>query len=412
MCFFDNLLINIIFLLFPIFVYLLYVCYNNNSKKNIQKYILDLTSFSSVYLLIRYSNYNKSIIVLLLVNIPLLISYIKKRNITAIFLTIIIIFFSCKVYHLSILFVFLEYLFYFIIFGLSANKNKNNDFFLMVFVFIKGIVLSFEIFYLIPNYNSLYILIIQIFILLIIFYFVANLDILLLEKGEQFLSLNNVLKQLEQEKKLRSSLFKITHEIKNPIAVCKGYLDMIDVNEKIKCEKYLNIIKQEIKRTLTLMDDFLMFTKVKLNKEEMDITMLLEDTIFTIEQLLNNNNIILKKDIPNEEIYIYGDYDKLKQVLINIIKNSIEAIEHNKGEIKICLKFNKNYIFIEIEDNGIGISKDNLLKINEAFFTTKSKGTGLGLSLSYEIIKLHDGKIDCISKEGKGTKMTITLQKK
>ena len=111
-----------------------------------------------------------------------------------------------------------------------------------------------------------------------------------------------------------------------------------------------------------------------------------------------------------EEIYINGDYNRLNQVLLNIIKNSIEAKDEKKQSyVKLYTKLNQKNIKIYIEDNGVGISKENMKKISEPFFTTKQNGTGLGVLLSKEIITAHDGKIEYKSKENTGTIVTITL---
>ncbi len=93
-------------------------------------------------------------------------------------------------------------------------------------------------------------------------------------------------------------------------------------------------------------------------------------------------------------MFVFGDYNRLNQVIINIVKNSIEAIpDEKKGWIKMYTRLNKNNITTYIEDNGSGISKENMQKIMEPFFTTKCNGTGLGLSLSSEIIKAHKGEM-------------------
>lgn len=411
MSFTEELLINTILLLFPIFIYLLYVAYSNNISKEKNNYIFDITTIFSLYLLIKYRIHFSNIAFLLLINVPLILSLLNKRYKCLIILTIIIVTYHNVIYDINIFNVMIEYFLYLLFFIYFNKKNKTNEFFLYSFIFIKGIILSFEIFYLIPYESNLYVLIFQIFLILLVFYVVSSLSIYLLEKGEQILSLNNALKELEKEKVLRTSLFKITHEIKNPIAVCKGYLDMMNYNNIETVKKYNGIIKSEINRTLNIMDDFLDYTKIKVNMESMDIVMLLEETIKSTETLLNSKNIELICNIIDDEVYINGDYNKLKQVLINIIKNSIEAITTKKGHIKINLKSIKNKVIITIEDNGQGMSKETLSKINEMFFTTKVKGTGLGIPLSNEIIKLHNGKIKYESIENKKTKVTITLQK-
>lgn len=411
MNFSEELLINTILLLFPIFVYLLYVAYSNNVNKKKNDYILDIANIISLYLLIKYRIYFSNIAFLLLINIPLILCLLKKRYKCAFILTIIIIIYHNIIYDINLLNVSIEYIVYFLFFIYFNTKKKNYDFFIYSFIFLKGIILSFEIFYLIPNENNFSLLVFEIFLILLVFYVVSSLSVYLLEKGEQILSLNNVLKELEKEKVLRNSLFKITHEVKNPIAVCKGYLDMMDYDDVNKIKKYNGIIKSEINRTLNIMDDFLDYTKIKVFLEPMDIVMLLEDTLMATDTLLETNNIKMITDIPEKEIYIKGDYNKLKQVFVNVIKNSIEAMEDKKGFVKTKLKEDKNKIIITIEDNGKGMNKETLTKVNEMFFTTKEKGTGLGVPLSNEIIKLHNGKMKYESIENKKTKVTITLHK-
>jgi signal transduction histidine kinase len=244
----------------------------------------------------------------------------------------------------------------------------------------------------------------------VLFAIISYLIITLIDNSESVIELNGTIKRLEKEKLLRNSLFKITHEIKNPIAVCKGYLDMMDTNNTKQVSRYVPIIKQEINRTLTLMTDFLSLTKLKINKNVLDITALLEDVCYDIEILSDINKIDFEYKIPDEEIYIDGDYDRLKQVLINIIKNSIEAIDSSKkGNIKLSVKIEKKHINIIIKDNGLGMNEETLKRVGEAFFTTKQNGTGLGIKLSKEIIEGHDGEIIYDSKEGKETTATIRL---
>ena len=412
MSFYDGLVINIILVLFPIFIFLLYVAYSNNIKniKN-NKIIFDVICLSSIFLLIKFRYYFPNPMFLLLINIPLVLCFIRKRYLFSIIITIIIIIYYKNIYNFNIYYMLIEYIIYYLVFLYLNKKNKNMEIYIYIFSFLKGIVLSYEIYYILPNETNVFIIGYQIFLLLLIFYSIFFLVNYLLEKGEQILSLNQVLRELKHEKELRNSLFKITHEIKNPIAVCKGYVDMMDYNDIEKIKKYNYIIKNEIDRTLSIMDDFLDYTKIKVNLEIMDLTLLLEETIFSVETLLNNKNIILQKSIPEKEIYINGDFNRLKQVLINIIKNSIEAIERKNGKIILKVIETNNKAIISIEDNGIGIKAEDLSKISEAFFTTKKNGTGLGMSLSTEMVKLHNGTIKYESKYKKGTKVLISLHK-
>lgn len=413
MLFFDNIIIYLIFLLFPIFLYLIFLTYTKTVNKKVSDLLFDLCLISSVYLIIKYYIYFPDKIFLLLVNIPLVIGFIRKRNIFVIILSIIIVIYYYKMFNFNILFTSLEYLFY-IIYFLIFNykfKNKNSTKLINNFTFFKGIVLSFEIFYIIPEEDNFLVVIYSLFILLIIFYVVCYLSVKLMEKAEQILFLNKVLNQLDKEKELRNSLFKITHEIKNPIAVCKGYVDMFDYKDIEKCKKYNNIIKNELNRTLTIMDDFMDYTKIKVNLDVIDLNMLLMEVIDSFNLIFKINNIELINNIKDDEIYINGDYDRLKQVFVNIIKNSIEAIEGKKGIIKISLKEKNKQVIVNISDNGCGMDKDVLNDINKMFYTTKKNGTGIGVPLSNEIIHLHNGKITYTSLKNTGTQVEIIFNK-
>ena len=225
---------------------------------------------------------------------------------------------------------------------------------------------------------------------------------------EEVANLHMNLQKIEHEKEVQLSIFKITHEIKNPIAVCKGYLDMFDVNNLEHSRKYVPIIKSEINRVLILLHDFLSITKIKIEKEEMDLNLLLEDTVNCLEPIFENNKIHFLSDISKDELYIHADYNRLKQTLVNLIKNSKESISE-EGTVKLFTTMDAKKIKIYIEDNGVGMSKEELDKIKQAFFTTKQTGTGLGVFLANEIITAHQGTLDYLSEKNKGTRVVITL---
>ena len=185
---------------------------------------------------------------------------------------------------------------------------------------------------------------------------------------------------------------------------------MYDPNNVTKIKKNIPIIKEEIDRTLILLEDFLEMNTQKINKDILDINYLLEDVTDNMNILFKSKNIKLESSIPDEEVYINADYNRLTQVFINLFKNSIEALENRKNKkIKIYTSQNENEIEIKITDNGIGIPKNILNKIKEPFYTTKQKGTGLGVSLSDEIIRAHGGTINYESKEDNYTTVTVNL---
>lgn len=365
-----QILISVVILIFPIIVYLFYCTYNNNLNKEQSKLFLDISILSSLYLLVIYDS--KFII---FYNIPLIFAFMKKRTFVSIIITTIILFsLNFSVINIA------EYIIYFIIY----------------FFYKKNILCLFLIIKFIFNNN---------FLTSILFVIITYLVLFLYKKGEDIIKLHMNIKELEKEKQLRSSLFKITHEIKNPIAVCKSYLDMFDINNKDHV-RYIGILKEEMDKILLLLQDFLSMNKIKIEKEILDINFLLEDIVNQFEPILKDKNIKFIHNICEEEIFVEGDYNRLNQVFINIIKNSIEAINDN-GTIKLNYEIDKNFKII-IEDNGCGIKEDQIEKIKEPFYTTKKNGTGLGVSLSIEIIKAHNGNIDYIPLK-KGLKVIVEL---
>ena len=135
----------------------------------------------------------------------------------------------------------------------------------------------------------------------------------------------------------------------------------------------------------------------------------LNDKIDEDDISLGIDKYLIDNSLADDEIYINGDYDRLKQVFINLIKNGIESFDGKKGKLEINTKENNKEVIISIIDNGCGMDEDILKNINEMFYTTKKNGTGLGTSLSKEIVELHGGKIKYLSEVGIGTTVIINL---
>lgn len=398
---FYTILINVIILLFPLIFNLFYCMYSTNLNKEQSMAILDFALLSSLYLLINYNKVDENNVIIILFNIPLIIAYTKKRHFISIVISLVMIYIYYSVGMNVTLFI-VEYFLYFILYLISSKQK--NSFFLPAFIAIKTVFALLV--------NLLYIETSDLFenlLMLIIFIIVAYLILYMYKKGEDIIKLHMNIKELEKDKQIKTSLFKITHEIKNPIAVCKSYLDMFDINNK-EHDKYIVILKEEIQKILILLQDFLSMNKIKVQKEILDINMLLEDIVDQFSPVLKEKNIKLKYNISQDEVFVDGDYNRLSQVLVNMIKNAIEALTTTKNPyINIDYEIDSNIFKIIIEDNGSGIAEEEIEKIKEPFYTTKKDGTGLGVSLSCEIIEAHEGTLNYISKVNEGTKVIITL---
>lgn len=406
---FENIILLFVFLFFPITCYLIYITHLSNMDRKEQSILLDIFLISALFLIIRYIN-DKSIYILLFYNIPLLIAYLKGKIPTIIALSITIVFFYNLYISIPLIILSLEYLLYFIIYlYISKYKSKSTNY-INIFVAIKIFMISFIIFYIINPNGSIISNLIYLIITSTLFIVFTYLSLFLFEKGEDITNLYSIMKESKKDKLLFESLSKLTHELKNPISVCKGYLEIIDKNGYQKAPKYLPIISSEIERSLSVINDFSSLGKLKeLNKEEVDLQVLLEEIITILNPLFKKYNANIYLNVK-QDIYLSLDYLRMKQVFVNILKNALEARKEEEPlNVLIEVKKSLKAIKITIKDNGIGMDKNTLDKITEIFYTTKANGNGLGVVLSKEIVEMHHGTINYKSQKEKGTTVTITL---
>ena len=402
----SEVVLNLILVMFPCLVYFIYNCYRELKGDEYNELLLNVALVSSVYLLFKYGSVTNNSLGLLFCNLPIVVAYLKKSPKVALLLSLIVIIGVNNNFSIIIGLLILKYLCYFSIYLLGVKRNIKDNTFIVVIVVLQGFFLSFEYFLEFSNSNLFTIM--EIFVMMILFYLLPFFLLYLFKLGDNITRLHLTVSELEKDKQLKNSLFKITHEVKNPIAVCKGYLDMLDVYDVDKASKYIPIIRSELSRAMDIMNDFMEFSKIKIDKEIIDINVLLEDIEDEFKLLINSRNIEFRCILTKDEVYIEGDYNRLKQVFVNLVKNSLEAI-NDSGLIVIRARIFKEMYYIEISDNGSGMDMDTLLRVKEMFFTTKVSGSGLGVSLSNEIIKAHCGSIDYSSKVGIGTKVVVKL---
>lgn len=402
---FKIVFLDVVLLIFPILVFLIYLSTNKNINNKSKEIYLKLTLVTSFFMVYNYGVSDPKIIPILVLNSIVIFSYLEDSYILAnLFSITIILLYRNAFNYIGVLLII--YILMLIVYLIKKHAKMNNYVFVEICILFSSLIYYIWIY----KYNFEYFNIRKLLLVITSYFFIANIISLMYETGKDILETHLTFKELQQEKQIRLSLFKITHEIKNPIAVCKGYLDMINVNDSEQVGRYIPIIKSEIERLLSLLQDFLLINKNNLDLDIMDLNMLVEDSTNKLNPLLNEKNIKLNLDILDEEIFINGDYNRLSQVLINLIKNSLEAIPSSReGKINIIARIKKNNYCLIIEDNGEGMTKDVLSKMREPFFTTKKRGSGLGVSLIYEIIEAHNGKVEYESEYGKGTKVTIQL---
>ncbi len=217
----------------------------------------------------------------------------------------------------------------------------------------------------------------------------------------------------------------VAHEINNPLTVILNNVELIKIginqDKKISQEelkKIIQMIEDSVIRCNKITRDLLGFSHVSSGKfEKFSIVESIIKVIDLIKYELLSENIRIKRELDPDMPFFKGDSLAIQQVFLNIIMNARWAIQKKSGRkggdilIKGQYDKDKNCICVNISDTGIGISKENINRIFEAFYTTKDigKGTGLGLSIVYNIIKQHKGEIEVESRENEGTTFKITL---
>ncbi|HDQ41603.1 MAG TPA: sensor histidine kinase [Desulfonatronum sp.] len=210
----------------------------------------------------------------------------------------------------------------------------------------------------------------------------------------------------------------VAHEINNPLAVINekaGLIkDLFSFSEKyVRDAKLLSLVDSilsSVDRCSTITHRLLGFARhVDVQLEQVDVTQTLRDVLGFLDKEAQYRNIQVSLDITGQIPEIVTDRGQLQQVFLNIINNAFAAVQDG-GRIEIWLEAAEPGVKIHIADNGCGISPDNMKRIFEPFFSTKSKqGTGLGLSITYGLVKKLGGEIHVVSELGQGTTFTVSL---
>jgi two-component system sporulation sensor kinase A len=201
----------------------------------------------------------------------------------------------------------------------------------------------------------------------------------------------------------------IAHEIRNPLTSLKGFVQFLQP-EISGNTVFTDVMLTELERINFIVSELLVLAKPQdLHVKPILLHGMLENLVMFLETEANLKSIKIMKEFRDTSVAINCEENQLKQVFINIMKNSLDATPEN-GEISIQTKLlNDNEVLIRFSDNGCGISKELLARLGEPFYTTKEKGTGLGLLVSNKIIKDHQGTINITSEINKGTVVDITL---
>jgi len=225
------------------------------------------------------------------------------------------------------------------------------------------------------------------------------------------------LRQLEDMR--RDFIANVSHEIKTPITAIKGFAETLlegGIDDRENAKKFLETIKNHSERLNSLVSDLLTLSRIELGDIKIEKTPVnldnVVDTVFaTLGEKAQGKGLYLKKQIPPTIKEIKADRDRLIQILLNLVDNSIKFTE--KGGVTVTVESKNDGIDISIEDTGIGISKKHLPRIGERFYrvdrarSRELGGTGLGLAIVKHFVKAHGWEMEIESTEGKGTKVRL-----
>lgn len=215
----------------------------------------------------------------------------------------------------------------------------------------------------------------------------------------------------------------LAHEIKNPMNSIIINMEVLrsSIQEMtgggstpaaLRATKYLDVIEGEIRRLDKVIRGFLdLNSPPQTNQSDFSLNQTVQTIVEFLDHELKQKNVVVEVDLVPSLPSIHGNADQIKQALLNLIINAMQALPEG-GSIRIKTRFENDWIIIQIQDSGIGIDSRLFNKIFNPYFTTKAKGSGLGLTIVRRVVKEHGGEIHLESALGQGTSFTLKFPKR
>ncbi|MBL8061754.1 MAG: hypothetical protein JNK32_01955, partial [Anaerolineales bacterium] len=209
----------------------------------------------------------------------------------------------------------------------------------------------------------------------------------------------------------------IAHELNNPLTTVTGFSELVleDMPEESTHRKELEMVLQEARRASSVVRRLLNFSRQgERVRASADLNEVVNDVIALTRHLIQTNNVALKLDIDSSLPWVSIDTNQMKQVLLNLIHNALQAMPKG-GELHVRTlsgrREDRDWVIMSVRDTGSGIDLEDQERIFEPFFTTKGDrgGTGLGLSVTYGIVADHGGSIEVSSQPGRGSSFEVWL---
>lgn len=211
----------------------------------------------------------------------------------------------------------------------------------------------------------------------------------------------------------------VAHEIKNPLASISIYLQLMDkLLEKNgsmtreEAHKYIDVVSEEVDRLNRITVDFLFAVKpMKVDLTLCNINDVVNKTVGVVKAELEDKGISIRVHLATSLAKVFADCSLMEQSLLNLVKNAIQAMPENRkdSQITISTYMENDMVKVSVQDNGCGMTEDQMSKIFEPYYTTKSSGTGLGLTVLFKIMKQHGGDVVVHSTYGEGSEFILQV---
>jgi two-component system sporulation sensor kinase B len=198
----------------------------------------------------------------------------------------------------------------------------------------------------------------------------------------------------------------IAHEVRNPLTVVRGFIQLTKENVAEQHKYFMDTAILELDRAEGIITDYLNFAKPKsIHKERLHISQELLALLEFIQSYANLKGVHIESQIEGD-LFITGDPLQFKQVILNLVKNAVEATE-NQGSVLVKAYAQNGTVLIQIADTGEGMHPDQLQRLGSPYYSTKEKGTGLGLMVTFRLVEEFKGRLRFESQYGKGTTATL-----
>ncbi len=216
-------------------------------------------------------------------------------------------------------------------------------------------------------------------------------------------------KQKESISALSTLVAGIAHEIKNPLSSIFIHFDVLEKlierdADRVRISKTMDTIRKELNRLNRILNDFLFAVKpFKKREEYVDVNGVVKEVVELVKPEAEKLSVKVELYLDGTLPKIIADRELVKQAVLNVVKNAVEAMEETGGKLMVSTYFDRGSVAVKISDTGKGIPVEEIPRIFEPYYTTKAMGTGLGLTNVYRIVKEHSGSIEVDSQVGEGT---------